>query len=175
MKQSHAASLIESLVNIAVGLGLSLFFQATVLPLLGVPMPWRVNLTFAAVMTAVSIARSFTLRRLFEAMHIRRPLSPFMQAVVAERYRQIEIEGWSANHDDEHPPGCIAQAGGAYAIAAGQPRTNPPAIWPWADEWWKPRDFRRDLVRAGALILAEGERFDRNRNKRAALDGHGRP
>lgn len=174
MKQSRAASLFESLVNIAVGFGLSILCQAFILPPLGVAIPWRANFLFAIAMTVVSIARQFTLRRIFEALHIRRPLSPFMQAVIAERFRQIEIEGWSTNHDDEHPPGCIAQAGGAYAIAAGQQRTNPPAIWPWADEWWKPRDFRRDLVRAAALVIAEGERCDRNRKKRAAVDGYGR-
>lgn len=35
--------------------------------------------------------------------------------------------------------------------------------WPWADEWWKPKDRRADLVRAGALILAEIDRIDRIR------------
>jgi hypothetical protein len=30
-----------------------------------------------------------------------------------------------------------------------------------ADEWWKPTNRRRDLVKAGALILAEIERLDR--------------
>jgi hypothetical protein len=34
-------------------------------------------------------------------------------------------------------------------------------IWPWDRKWWKPKDRRRDLVRAGALILAEIERLDR--------------
>lgn len=45
-------------------------------------------------MTMISIARSYVLRRLVEALHIRRPLSPFMQAVIAERYRQVEVERW---------------------------------------------------------------------------------
>ena len=56
-------------------------------------------------MTAISIARGFLLRRLFEALHIRRPLSPFMQAVIAERVRQVEVEGWSSEHDDPAAPG----------------------------------------------------------------------
>lgn len=33
--------------------------------------------------------------------------------------------------------------------------------WPWPSKWWKPKSQRRDLVRAGALILAEIERLDR--------------
>ena len=33
-----------------------------------------------------------------------------------------------------------------------------PPHWPWALNWWKPKDRRRDLIRAGALIVAELER-----------------
>ncbi|MNC99215.1 hypothetical protein D3C83_174210 [compost metagenome] len=33
--------------------------------------------------------------------------------------------------------------------------------WPWEGCWWKPTGRRRDLVKAGALILAEIERLDR--------------
>jgi hypothetical protein len=46
MKQSRAASLTESFVNVGVGFGLSLGLQATVLPALGVPMPFAANLTY---------------------------------------------------------------------------------------------------------------------------------
>ena len=34
-------------------------------------------------------------------------------------------------------------------------------LWPWLSSWWKPSTNRRDLVKAGALILAEIERLDR--------------
>lgn len=38
-----------------------------------------------------------------------------------------------------------------------------PRQWPftWWLDWWKPTTYRRDLVKAGALILAEIERLDR--------------
>src|SRR5690606_26807272 len=101
-------------INIVVGFGISMAAQAVFLPMLGVPVPWHANFIFALIMTAISIVRSFTLRRLFEALHIRRPLSPFMQAVVAERYRQQDVEGWDSAHDDEHARGDLARAGAAY-------------------------------------------------------------
>jgi len=34
-------------------------------------------------------------------------------------------------------------------------------VWTWERAWWKPTTRRRDLVKAGALILAEIERLDR--------------
>jgi uncharacterized membrane protein (DUF485 family) len=166
MKQSKVMSLVESVINIVVGFGISLAAQIYFLPLLGVQISLSQNITFALIMTVISIARSFVLRRVFEALHIRRPLSPFMQAVIAERFRQIEGEGWSTEHDDAHAPGELARAGACYADRAGLPgrsRGDLPARWPWSWEWWKPAGFRRDLVRAGALIIAEGEKFDRNR------------
>lgn len=164
MKQTRAMSFVEALINIAVGFGLSLLCQAVFLPLLGVDIPFRANFAFALIMTAVSIARQFCLRRVFEALHIRRPLSPAMQAVIAERFRQIEAEGWSAEHDASHDRGELANAGAHYAYYAGQDAPLP-STWPWARQWWKPQNFRRDLVRAGALILAEIERFDRMRKR----------
>ena len=171
MKQSKAMSLLESVINIAVGFGISLAAQIVFLPLLGVEISFRQNLAFALIMTVISIARSYLLRRLFEALHIRRPLSPFMQACIAERFRQVEAEGWSLEHDDAHKQGELALAGACYAEAAGAPRDKTPIDWPWSDEWWKPAGFRRDLVRAVALIIAEGERFDRQR-KRRQVEGH---
>lgn len=179
MKQSRLMSAAETFISTAAGFGLSLLLQWLVLPiLLGHPVPISVNLAFAAVMTVASLARQYLLRRLFEALHIRRPLSPFMQAVIAERYRQIEVEGWDAAHDDAHRSGEMAVAGAAYAkqapihlsddgwdgsFYAQQPRHYLPNWWPWHISWWKPVGFRRDLVKAAALIVAEGEKFDRNR------------
>lgn len=83
--------------------------------------------------------------------------------VLAERKRQVTAEGWTPGHDDEYEHGELADAAGCYALSselfdcAGEP----PIQWPWPDEWWKPTNRRRDLVKAGALILAEIERLDR--------------
>lgn len=88
-------------------------------------------------------------------------------AMVAERERQLNAEGWAPEHDDQHAPGELAAAGVCYALAhaAGIPEdpARTPAAWPWDTEWWKPKDMRADLVRAGALLAAE---LDRDRRAR---------
>lgn len=170
MKQSKLMSWLESFINIAVGFGISLAAQMFFLPLLGVQIDFHQNLFFALIMTVISLLRSFALRRLFEALHIRRPLSPFMQACIAERYRQIEQEGWSLAHDDlEHLNGDLSRAGACYLLYAGAvPGSEAPAQWRWDSNWWKPGGYRRDLVRGVALGIAEGERFDRLRNRKRA-------
>lgn len=38
---------------------------------------------------------------------------------------------------------------------------KPPPFFPYEAHWWKPKTPREDLVRAGALILAEIELIDR--------------
>lgn len=89
--------------------------------------------------------------------------------VMVERQRQIEQEGWTPDHDDQHREGELALAASCYAEASlfrRGPRTplsdlHTSGLWPWALESWKPTDARRDLVKAAALILAEIERLDR--------------
>lgn len=95
------------------------------------------------------------------------------QDVLAERRRQIETEGWTPEHDDEHALGEIASAAGCYALHAHDDNEmdGAPAWWPWDALWWKPKDARSNLIRAGALILAEIERLDRAEAKKQG-DNH---
>lgn len=81
--------------------------------------------------------------------------------VLAERQRQISAEGWTPEHDDEHGNFEMAYAAACYAMADDWPEEGTPEHWPWAPHWWKPKSARQNLVRAGALILAEIERRDR--------------
>jgi len=163
MKQSRLMSILETVLSTAIGFAVALLTQLAVFPWLGFDPPLSTNLLITVIFTIVSILRQFFVRRLFEALHIRRPLSPFMQAVIAERYRQIEQEGWSQEHDDEHLAHELAQAGITYIECAPCPPAKPPQIWPWTDQWWKPVGYRRDLVKGCALVIAEGEKFDRAR------------
>ncbi|WP_234090150.1 hypothetical protein [Enterobacter asburiae] len=100
-------------------------------------------------------------------------LSNAVQSVISERQRQQSVEGWTPKHDDKHDNNELAFAASCYAFHSaaaswdfeddGTPYDIHPAPknWPWASEWWKPTNPRRDLVKAGALILAEIERIDR--------------
>lgn len=82
--------------------------------------------------------------------------------IAAERERQIDVEGRDELHDSEHIFGEIARAAACYAF--------PPEIgsrtehWPWEWHNWKPTpdDRIRELVKAGALIVAEIERLQRS-------------
>lgn len=83
--------------------------------------------------------------------------------VIAERYRQQSVEGWTPEHDDEHGRGEMAMAAVCYINETGTVNRNGgrPWGWPWDASWWKPNTRRRNLVKAGSLILAEIERIDR--------------
>ena len=93
--------------------------------------------------------------------------------VLAERQRQIEVEGWTPEHDDAHSLGQMAGAALCY-LAEDIPhwarQQAHGCYWPWDAEWWNPGDHRRNLVKAGALILAEIERLDRATRPASAHD-----
>lgn len=93
-----------------------------------------------------------------------------MDDVLTERNRQMMSknvggEAWSQAHDDEHTQGELAKAAACYTLSD---YTDPRVVnwvWPWDRKWWKPKSRRRDLVIAGALIIAEIERLDRAEEK----------
>lgn len=84
-----------------------------------------------------------------------------IEEIAAERRRQQEVEGWTPQHDDEHSAGEMALAAACYAGDQRHYNKAAPPRWPWSQKWWKPKDQRRDLIRAAALIIAEIERLDR--------------
>ncbi|UTJ46611.1 hypothetical protein NLZ15_17465 [Atlantibacter subterranea] len=89
------------------------------------------------------------------------PQTAAARDVLAERHRQVTAEGWTPEHDDAYQNSELADAAACYAIHAHNQGFSTPAHWPWAATWWKQSGARRDLVKAGALILAEIERIDR--------------
>lgn len=92
-----------------------------------------------------------------------------VEDIAAERQRQIDSEKRSEASDDLYIEGELARGAVAYALAgSGLDHAAAGGMWPvsWHYSWWKPTTPRRDLVKAGALIVAEIERIDR-----AALEG----
>lgn len=87
--------------------------------------------------------------------------SPAILDVISERQRQRAVEGWTSEHDDAYQNSELADAAACYAIHAHNQGFSTPAHWPWSPDLWKQSGARRDLVKAGALILAEIERLDR--------------
>ncbi|PPU15573.1 hypothetical protein XacyCFBP2565_07045 [Xanthomonas arboricola pv. corylina] len=97
-------------------------------------------------------------------------LSTGVQAIAEERARQVQVEGMTPEGDAGYRYGQLAWAAVAYLqLSAMELRdggrahiatASPPACWPWDASWWKPRDVRRDLVRAGALIAAQLDAID---------------
>ena len=88
--------------------------------------------------------------------------------VIAERRRQIEVEGFTPERDDTYTECQLSDAAGCYAMfSSAYPAGDPIHYWPWDKTWWKPSDDeRRNRVKAAALLIADIERLDR-----AALKG----
>ena len=91
--------------------------------------------------------------------------------ILKERRRQREDLKWTLEHDDAHTNGELSRAAACYAVSEemrggwrGLLVNSTPGqfmrVWPWQGGF-KPKGRRRDLVRAGALIVAEIARLDR--------------
>ena len=90
-----------------------------------------------------------------------------IELIAAERARQIEQKGYTPAHDDQHTRGELGDAAICYAWSANEqvnhrPGAEPLPSWPFADDAWQwSPDPLRNLVKAGALIVAEIERLQR--------------
>lgn len=99
-------------------------------------------------------------------------MSDAIDLIRAERERQVSEEGWTTEHDDEHLGYDLRLAAACYALPESE-RVRileddvylhlRSLIWPWTEDYWKPTpdDPVRELVKAGALIVAEIERLQR--------------
>ena len=99
------------------------------------------------------------------------------ERITAERQRQIDVEGYDAEHDASEGCGgaALLQAADCYlGWATEQAQDDDPVKtygrmpewWPWEPRDWKPsEDPIRNLEKAGALIAAEIDRVLRERSK----------
>lgn len=69
MSQSRLESAIESATNIAIGYGVALASQLLIFPLFEIHVPLSDNLLIGAWFTAISLARSYIVRRWFNRRH----------------------------------------------------------------------------------------------------------
>lgn len=104
-----------------------------------------------------------------------------IERIAAERQRQVEAEGWSPEHDDQHTLGELAEAAACYAMNRFRDtwiwhETLIHRLWPWEAEDWKPvpgdpAGRIRELEKAGALVAAEIDRLLRLGDARTARRG----
>ena len=108
---------------------------------------------------------------------MKQPIKSGVELIAEERARQINAEGWTPQHDDEHTMAELSFAARAYlGHAIGTQfgtavKTTVPGEWPWAAKWWKPSGIaERDLIKAGALIAAEIDRLNRAQERTEAQE-----
>ena len=69
--QSRWLSFVEAITNIVVGYALAVLTQIIVFPLFGLQASLGENLLIGGLFTCTSLARSYVLRRLFNARGVR--------------------------------------------------------------------------------------------------------
>jgi hypothetical protein len=114
-----------------------------------------------------------TIAELRRELAVRDHPSDGISLIATERQRQVAVEGWTPEHDDEHNRAEMVYAAKTYLSAAVMNFIDPswqsstePAGWPWAFSWWKPSPNPiRNLQKAGALIAAEIDRLLRQQRK----------
>lgn len=82
MNQTHVGSFLEAVFNTAIGLGVSLVANALVFPSFGFHPSFGENVAISSIYTAISIARSYLVRRFFNA-RLHRAAQALAEAVSA--------------------------------------------------------------------------------------------
>ncbi|HRD88449.1 MAG TPA: hypothetical protein PK752_09375 [Accumulibacter sp.] len=72
MSQTRTQSAVESAANVAIGYTVSLIANAAILPAFGIAISLSDNMAIGAIYTAISIARSYCVRRAFNSIQWRK-------------------------------------------------------------------------------------------------------
>jgi hypothetical protein len=112
------------------------------------------------------------MEKVMEEFRLKKTIMNGIERIAAERKRQIEEEGWTAEHDDAFAMDQLARAATCYAMPGffakkllndglGRWVSLIELFWPWEKHWWKPTPENRirELEKAGALIAAEIDRL----------------
>lgn len=81
------------------------------------------------------------------------------ELISEERKRQIEEEGYDEFMDSFRKPNDLTKASICYLKANLMPFGDIIEDFPWDSLFFTPKDKLRNLVRAGALIAAEIDKF----------------
>lgn len=71
MSQTRLGSFIEAWINVLIGLGINLTANAVILPMIGFSITLQQNLFIGVLYTIISVARSYVVRRWFNAYIVR--------------------------------------------------------------------------------------------------------
>jgi len=182
--QTRFGSLKEQFQNIAIGLSIQSAANWIVLPWFGFHPSVGQIADIAGIMTVISVARGYMIRRYNEwkrLLDVSLDDQRAIEDLTVERSRQRKVEGFSADDDDQLEPGELERMCAAYAAAAAVQigKEVSPLEWQldcFGDDgevalvqslWPKPRaDFkptypRRNLVKALAIGVAAIGRLDR--------------
>lgn len=80
--------------------------------------------------------------------------SPGVEAIKRERQRQVIGEGCDEKHDEQHDPKVFLEAAISYFMSALGRKGDSASEWPFEKEFYKPKDFKRDVERGAALAAA---------------------
>lgn len=128
-------------------------------------------------MTSLKLLEMLKIKKIMHMNNLGLEKKTGLNLIAEERQRQIEKEGWTPEHDDEHTNNELANAAATYAMDSDCrdalmniydcKLTGIPPTWPWDEKWYKPTpdDRIKELVKAGALIAAEIDRLLRNEEK----------
>lgn len=67
MTQTRLGSLVEAVINVLIGFGINFTANALIFPLFGWHISASQNITLGLIYTAISVARSYVVRRWFNA------------------------------------------------------------------------------------------------------------
>ena len=147
MRQSRLMSLVEALANVAVGYGVAVLTQMLVFPLFGLRTTVRENLAIGAIFTVVSLARSYVLRRAFEAMRGARRPCLFARA---RSTAAAAVGPWLAGPNRRAPGCCLDDRRAEPAIDSLSPRSTAKRVAPSRD--WVARISAEARVRLIASL-----------------------
>lgn len=69
--QSKLESFIESLLNVVIGYVVAILSQLIIFPLFGINIPLSSNLLIGVLFTAISLIRSYIIRRFFNGLRFK--------------------------------------------------------------------------------------------------------